>query len=39
MVEWFTLIGLITTLWVVFLTAAKLIEFISDKVVYKLNDR
>ena len=35
MVEWFTLIGLITTLVVVFLTLAKLIEFILDKVVYK----
>ena len=35
MVEWFTLIGLITTLVVVFLTVAKLIEFILDKIVYK----
>lgn len=35
MVEWFTLIGLITTLVVVFITVAKLIEFILDKVVYK----
>ena len=35
MVEWFTLIGLITTLVVVFITVAKLIEFIFDKVVYK----
>lgn len=35
MVEWFTLIGLITTLVVVFLTVAKLIEFILEKTVYK----
>lgn len=35
MVEWFTLVGLITTLVVVFLSVAKLIEFILDKVVYK----
>lgn len=35
MVEWLTLIGLITTLVVVFLTVAKLIEFILDKIVYK----
>lgn len=35
MVEWFTLIGLITTLVVVFITIAKLIEFILDKIVYK----
>lgn len=35
MVEWFTLVGLITTLVVVFLSVAKLIEFILDKIVYK----
>lgn len=35
MAEWFTLVGLITTLVVVFLSVAKLIEFILDKVVYK----
>ena len=35
MVEWFTLIGLITTLVLVFLTVAKLIEIILEKTVYK----
>lgn len=34
MVEWFTLIGLITTLVVVFITVAKLIEFILDNIVH-----
>lgn len=35
MVEWFTLIGFVTTILLVFLSVAKLIEFIFDKIVYK----